>query len=167
MPYPLTSLSRLLLPPPQALTTAEYALAALDEVDKLQYIVSVKDIPTQEGRDAALALFRRRPEEAEEMLLQAGLLYRAIDMNMGLMKWERALDLAVQHKTHLDTVLFRRMKWLQSLGFTEDSDPKFLQYRSIAIEEDKIQAKVAQEVQKEAERPGARRYLDPEEGVRG
>lgn len=68
----------------RALTTAEQALAALEEVDKLQYIAAVKEIPTQEGRDAALALFRRRPEEAEQMLLQAGLVYRAIDVNISL-----------------------------------------------------------------------------------
>lgn len=148
----------------KALTSAEYALAALDEVDKLQFVVSIKDIPTQEGRDAALALFRRKPEEAEETLLQAGLIYRAIDMNMGLMKWDRALELAVQHKTHLDTVLYRRMRWLQSLGLQEDTDPSFLQYKNVVqLEESMVLAKVSQEVAKEAERPGARRYTDPAE----
>jgi len=86
------------------LNTAEVAFAAIDEVDKLQYVLHIKDIPTEEGRNAELALFRRRPDEAEAILLQAGLVYRAIKMNIKLFNWDRALELAVSYKTHVDTV---------------------------------------------------------------
>jgi len=47
------------------LNTAEIAYAAIQEVDKVQFINSIKSIPTEEGRSAELCLFRRRPEEAE------------------------------------------------------------------------------------------------------
>ena len=36
---------------------------------------------------------------------QAGMFYRAIKLNIKLFNWSRALELAVQHKTHVDTVL--------------------------------------------------------------
>jgi hypothetical protein len=49
-------------------------------VDKLEFVLHVKKIPSEEGRSAELALYRRCPDEAEAILLQAKppLLYRAI-----------------------------------------------------------------------------------------
>jgi hypothetical protein len=55
------------------LNTAELSFAAIDDMDKLQYIQHIKQIPSEEGRAAELALFRRRPEEAEAILLQVRL----------------------------------------------------------------------------------------------
>lgn len=52
------------------------------QVAKLQYVLTIKEIPTIEGRNAELALWRRRPEEAEAILIQAGLIYRCIDMHI-------------------------------------------------------------------------------------
>lgn len=77
-------------------------------------------------------------------------------------RWDRALDLAVQNKTHIDTVLYRRGKWLAAFGAAEESDPKFQQIgRTVQVDEATILAKVAQEAEKEAQRPGAKRYVDP------
>ena len=42
------------------------------QVDKLQFVLYIKDIPTVEGRNAELALWRRCPEEAEKILVQVG-----------------------------------------------------------------------------------------------
>ena len=42
------------------LNAAEVAYAAIDEVDKVQFILHIKEIPTSEGRNAEIALFRRR-----------------------------------------------------------------------------------------------------------
>ncbi len=52
------------------LSTAEVAFAAIDDVDKLHFVLKVKQIPTEEGRNAELALYRRRPDEAEAILIQ-------------------------------------------------------------------------------------------------
>ena len=41
-----------------------------------------------------LALFFKKPSEAESIYIQAKLYYRAIKMNIKLYKWDRALDLA-------------------------------------------------------------------------
>ena len=50
----------------QHLETAETALAAINEVDKLHYVLYIKDIPSPEGRAAELALYRRNPDEVRE-----------------------------------------------------------------------------------------------------
>ena len=73
------------------LDTAEIALAAVNEIDRLQYILYIKKIPSEEGRNAELALYQRNPEEAEGILLQAQppLVYRAIKMNIRLFRWSR------------------------------------------------------------------------------
>ena len=142
------------------LDTAETALAAIDEVDKLQYILYIKDIPTQEGREAELLLFRRRYKEAEAVLLQASLIYRAIMMNVRLFKWDRALELAVNHKTHVDTVVAYRKRYLEQFGL-EETSKRFLQYsKEIKVDWEAIKAKIAQEKQKEVERAGAKPYTE-------
>ena len=55
------------------MNAAEVSLAAIEEVDKLHFVMHVKDLPTLESRNAEMAVFRRRFEEAEQILLQAGL----------------------------------------------------------------------------------------------
>jgi intraflagellar transport protein 80 len=47
----------------EQLDTAEIALSSLNEVDKAQYIQYIKTIPSVEGRNAELFLYRRRPDE--------------------------------------------------------------------------------------------------------
>jgi intraflagellar transport protein 80 len=133
----------------QMLDTAEIAFAAIDEVDKLQYILYIKDIPSAEGVAAELALFRRRPEEAEQILLTAGLHYRAIKLNIKLFNWERALDLAVRNQVHVDTVLGYRQRYLTSFN-KEETSQSFLQHANVIVDWEAIKAKITEE--KEAER---------------
>jgi len=141
------------------LHTTEVAYAALDEIDKVQWVNYVKAIPTEEGRSAEVALFCRRRGDAENILLQAGLVYRAIKMNTRLFQWERALELAVSHKTHVDTVLLHRRRYLEIAGKQETLEA-FKKYAgAIEINEEEIRAKVQQEKEKEEQRPGARRYV--------
>merc|ERR1712072_1063962 len=128
----------------QELGTAEVAFAAIDEVDKLQYILYIKDIPSPEGRAAELALFRRRPEEAEQILLQAGLYYRAIKVNIRLFNWERALELANRYSVHVDTVCAYRQKYLQAFGKQETS-PQFLELSNVEINWEAIKARINEE----------------------
>eukprot|EP01135_Chromosphaera_perkinsii_P002827 Nk52_evm17s228 gene=Nk52_evmTU17s228 len=142
----------------QELNTAEAAFAAINEAAKVQYIKYIKEIPTPEGRSAELALFRRQPLEAEHILLQAGLIYAAIKLNINQFNWDRALDLALKHKTHVDTVLAFRLSYLESFG-RKENDPRFLEYaQEITVDWEKINAKIEMEKQKERERPGAVAY---------
>jgi intraflagellar transport protein 80 len=90
------------------LNTVEIALAAIDEADKVQFINYIKELPSEPSRNAALALYCKRYVEAESILLNARLFYRAIKLNIKLYKWDRALEIAVENRTHVDTVIAYR-----------------------------------------------------------
>uniref|UniRef100_H0ZLQ6 Intraflagellar transport 80 n=1 Tax=Taeniopygia guttata TaxID=59729 RepID=H0ZLQ6_TAEGU len=109
------------------MSTAEIAYAAIGEIDKVQYIHSIKELPSKESRLAHMLLFSGSTQEAETLLLQAGLFYQAIQININLYNWERALDLAVKHRTHVDTVLAYRQKFLEDFG-KKETNQRFLQY---------------------------------------
>lgn len=140
------------------LNTAEIGYAALTQTDKVRYIHWLKEIPSAEGRQAELNVFQRQLPEAERILLQAGLIYRAIEMHMRLYNWERALEIAVERRTHVDTVVGRRQQYLEAVGRKESLD-KFKQAQgSVKVEWDVINEKVKQELAKEQQRPGAKPY---------
>jgi len=132
------------------LDTAEVALASLNEADKLEFIIYLKKLPSEETRNAELALYRRCPDEAEAILLQARppLLYRAIDLNIRLFRWGRALELAVKNKKHVDTVLGYRQKYLKQAKKTE-TEKRFLQYAEMEIDWEAIHAKIDIEIEDE------------------
>ena len=140
------------------LDTADIALAARKEVAKLHYILYIKDIPLEEGQNAEIALYQRRPDEAERILLQANppLVYRAIKMNIRLFRWKRALQIAEQHKKHIDTVLYYRQKFLTSHNRSEE-EPRFKElFAEVEINEDAIAEKKAKEHEEEERLADAR-----------
>ena len=82
-------------------------------------------------------------------MLQAGLTFRAILLNIHLHQWEKALDLAIKHKTHVDTVLAYRVKHLNRCE-KEENLKKYVQYmKEVDIDWEKIAAKVEAEFDKE------------------
>lgn len=134
------------------LATAEVAYVAIGEVARVQYINFIKEQPSKESSVAHLLLFSGHVQEAEASLLQAGLVYQAIQVNIDLFNWDRALELAVKHKTHVDTVLAYRQKYLQRFG-RKESNKRFLQYADgVEVDWEKIQAKLEMELSKERER---------------
>lgn len=101
-----------------------------------------------------MLLFSGHVQEAEATLLQANLNYHAIQIHINLYNWDRcepsltlstprvcvcvcvccscmslhrALELAVKYKTHVDTVLAHRQKFLQDFG-KQETNKRFLQY---------------------------------------
>lgn len=60
-----------------------------EQIDKVQYINSIKDLPSKESRMAHMLLFSGNSQEAETLLLQSGLLYQAIQVNINLYNWDR------------------------------------------------------------------------------
>ncbi|XP_004834588.1 intraflagellar transport protein 80 homolog isoform X1 [Heterocephalus glaber] len=132
--------------------TAEIAYAAIGEIDKVQYINSIKDLPSKESKMAHILLFSGNIQEAEIILLQAGLVYQAIQININLYNWERALELAVKYKTHVDTVLAYRQKFLETFG-KQETNERYLQYaEGLQIDWEKIKVKIQMEITKERER---------------
>ncbi|XP_074449046.1 intraflagellar transport protein 80 homolog isoform X4 [Larus michahellis] len=137
------------------MATAEIAYASIGEIDKVQYINSIKDLPSKESRMAHILLFSGNTQEAETLLLQAGLIYQAIQVNINLYNWDRALELAVKHKTHVDTVLAYRQKFLEDFG-KKETNKRFLQYaEGLEVDWNKIKAKIEMEIAKERERAAA------------
>uniref|UniRef100_G3P721 Intraflagellar transport 80 homolog (Chlamydomonas) n=1 Tax=Gasterosteus aculeatus aculeatus TaxID=481459 RepID=G3P721_GASAC len=134
------------------LTTAEMAYAAIGELPRVQYINFIKEQPSKESSLAHMLMFSGQIQEAEATLLQAGLIYQAIRISIDLFNWERALELAVKHKTHVDTVLAYRGKFLQKFG-RKETNKRFLQYaEGVEVDWEKIQAKMDMELAKERER---------------
>lgn len=62
---------------------------SLLQVDKVQFLSRIKELSSQEQRNAELALFCHQPAQAEAVYLSAGLVYRAIDLHLSLFNWER------------------------------------------------------------------------------
>ncbi|XP_068810419.1 intraflagellar transport protein 80 homolog isoform X3 [Struthio camelus] len=137
------------------MATAEIAYASIGEIDKVQFINFIKDLPSKESRMAHILLFSGNTQEAETLLLQTGLIYQAIQVNINLYNWDRALDLAVKHKTHVDTVLAYRQKFLEDFS-KKETNKRFLQYaEGLEVDWNKIKAKIEMEIAKERERAAA------------
>ena len=133
------------------LDTAEVAYAALNEADKVHYIQYIKEMPSKDARNAEMAVLTGHYQDAENILLQAGLTFRAILLNIYLHQWEKALDLAIKHKTHVDTVLAYRVKHLNRFD-KEETIKKYNEYmKEVDIDWEKISAKMEAEFQKESE----------------
>jgi len=71
-------------------------------------------------------------------------------MNIKLFRWERALDIALQNKSHVDTVIAYRSRFLQQYQKEEDIE-KFKQYsKEIAFDWDTVKKKIRSDKDKEA-----------------
>lgn len=135
------------------LNTVEIALAAIEEVDKVQFITHINKLPDEVLKSAELALFCKRPDEALSTLLTNGRIYRAIKMTIRLHRWTEALELAVKHKTHVDTVLAYRQRHLQQMKVAE-TNKQFIEYaQEVQVDWDTVRAKIA--LEKENERRAA------------
>eukprot|EP01029_Cantina_marsupialis_P021312 TRINITY_DN5085_c0_g1_i1.p1 TRINITY_DN5085_c0_g1~~TRINITY_DN5085_c0_g1_i1.p1 ORF type:complete len:753 (+),score=192.31 TRINITY_DN5085_c0_g1_i1:121-2379(+) len=133
------------------LEPAEEALAMVGDIAKCYKISEIRQLPSQEARNAALAVYKRRPMEAERILLQANppRIYRALRIHMDAHRWSRALDIAIKYKTHVDTVLAFRQQWLAPSG-SEETDERFKQYsEQVTVDWDTINAKIQSEEENE------------------
>ncbi|EHB13439.1 Intraflagellar transport protein 80-like protein [Heterocephalus glaber] len=64
----------------------------------------------------------------------------------------KALELAVKYKTHVDTVLAYRQKFLETFG-KQETNERYLQYaEGLQIDWEKIKVKIQMEITKERER---------------
>lgn len=102
----------------------------------------MKELPSEPSRNAAIALYCKKVQEAEQILLSAKLFYRAIKLNIKMYKWDRALEIAVNNKTHVDTVIAYRKRFLEQYGKEETND-RFKQYsRDIEVDWDTVKTKI-------------------------
>jgi len=137
---------------------AETAVAAIDEVDKVNFIEKILKLKEQKCNDSLISayvlLLSNRIDDAEKILLQGNLIYRAIKININLFRWDRALNLAITYKTHVDTVLAYRQKYLESVGLQEVNS-KFIELgRDTNIDWAKIKEKIAEDKKLEVPESG-------------
>lgn len=78
------------------LETASVAYAALDEVDKVEYIEYIKQSPSKDIRNAETALLCGNILDAESILIQANLIFRAVMLNLNQYNWERYITLDIK-----------------------------------------------------------------------
>ena len=124
-------------------------LCVLQEADKVYYIQYIKDLPLKEARAAEMSVMTGHYQDAENYLLQAGLVYRAIQLNIYLHQWEKALELAIKHKTHVDTVLAFRLKYLERCD-KDETNAKYIQYnKEVEVDWDKVNQKIEEEFKNE------------------
>ena len=96
-----------------------------------------------------MAVLTGNYQDAENILLQGGLIFRAILLNVYLHQWDKALDLAVKHKTHVDTVLAYRLKHINRFD-KEEHLKKYIEYmKEVEIDWEKIASKIEAEFLKE------------------
>ena len=72
-------------------------------------------------------------------------------MNIKLYKWQRALTIAVENRTHVDSVIAYRKRYLESLK-REENDPMFIQYgQDLPIDWESIKGKIRADKDREEE----------------
>ncbi|XP_012280148.1 intraflagellar transport protein 80 homolog [Orussus abietinus] len=101
------------------LNAAEEAYAAIDRFDKVDYIQYIKRLPNKVEKLAEMALLAGDLLAAEGILLQNGLVSEAINTNIKMYNWNRALELAIRHKKLLEEVLAARKEYLRVLDKKE------------------------------------------------
>lgn len=83
--------------------------------------------------------------------MSAKLFYRAIKLNIKMYKWDRALEIAVNNKTHVDTVIAYRKRFLEQYG-KEETNERFKQYaRDIEVDWDTVKQKINADKKREAD----------------
>ena len=93
-------------------------------------------------------------QDAEAILLQSNLIFRAIVLNLYQYNWDRALELAVKYQVHLEIVMGLRKKYLEEYE-KKETNKAFLKMRNeVDVDVDMILAAIEKEYIKEREGRG-------------
>jgi intraflagellar transport protein 80 len=80
-------------------------------------------------RNAETALMCGNFQDAEAILLQSNLIFRAIMLNLCQYNWDRALELAIKYQVHLDIVMGLRKRYLEEYE-KQEKNKLFLKYKN-------------------------------------
>lgn len=123
---------------PQNLPIAEEAYAALEMVDKVTHLQMIRALQSEDERSAEIWLLRRRPKDAEDILLRAQLYRRAVLMNISIYRWENALAIAQKFaKDDVDIVLYLRQRYLEERGQSETLSA-FVDLVDVSVDEARV-----------------------------
>jgi intraflagellar transport protein 80 len=124
------------------LDAAQEAYAALSLIDRVMFLGKVKLMKSPAARNAMVAVLQGRVDEAEEISLQGGCIFRAIKMNISLGRWNRALAIAKRSNKFVEIVAAYRTKFVNEMGI-EESDQEFVKLGQIDLS--KVAAIIKQE----------------------
>lgn len=123
---------------------SEVAYSAIHAIDKVEYFSKLRGYTNIELQNANMLAFFQKPQQAEIALLQSNLVFNAIEENLRIFNWDRALSLAIKYKTHIDTCIAYRAKFMSLLSI-EENRKKFKQFSDIEINWEKISIKLVGE----------------------
>lgn len=124
--------------------SAQEAYAALSLIDRVMFLGKVKKMKSPAARNAMIAILQGRINEAEDILIQGGCIFRAIKMNISVGRWDKALAIAQRTNKFVEVVCAYRTKFLKDMEM-EETDPKFVKLGPIDM------ASVKSIIQKEKE----------------
>ena len=101
-------------------------------MDKVEYIEYIKQSPSKDIRNAETALLCGNIQDAESILLQSNLVFRAIMLNLYQYNWDRALELAVKYQQYVEIVIGFRQRYLEEYE-KKETNKMFLKYRKEVI----------------------------------
>ncbi|CAH8502920.1 unnamed protein product [Heterobilharzia americana] len=133
----------------KSLDIAEIAFAQIEEVDKVEYIRYIKSLPTPEMKNAEMLLLSGEYQEAEGVLLQHHLYFRAIMLNLHAFKWNRALELAIKYDLAMDIVFSMRHDYLQQLNRSEELNLFTTQTKQVILDTMKLKERIEEEYSRE------------------
>ncbi|XP_034936884.1 intraflagellar transport protein 80 homolog isoform X2 [Chelonus insularis] len=107
------------------LNAAEEAYAAIARYDKVDYIQYIQKIDNKIIKLAEMSLLSGDLLTAEGILLQHGFIDEAIQMNLQMYNWNRALELVLRHKKPTEKILEARKKYLLLLN-KEETNASYL-----------------------------------------
>eukprot|EP00918_Siedleckia_nematoides_P082530 GHVU01180841.1.p1 GENE.GHVU01180841.1~~GHVU01180841.1.p1 ORF type:complete len:267 (-),score=45.80 GHVU01180841.1:238-1038(-) len=108
------------------MAAADLAFAALKDTCTLQQIERIERIDDPTRREGEMLCLRGDVDAAVKLLLERGLVYRAIKVLIRAHNWPQALAIAQQHSQHVDTVCGYRSKFLSEAGGLKESLAAFI-----------------------------------------
>lgn len=112
---------------------AQEAYAALTMIDRVLFLEKVKKFKSPAAKNAMIAVLQGRANEAEEILIQGGCIFRAIKMNINLNRWDRALAIAKRTNKFVEVVAAYRTKFLKDMNMKE-TDAQFQKLGEVDIQ---------------------------------
>jgi intraflagellar transport protein 80 len=112
------------------LDLAEICYAEIGHFDKVFFVQDIKEnTPDEAVKKAQMALLSGGINESENILLQAGKISQAVQLNINCHRWERALELALKYKVEMENVLAARRYYLEAIHHKETLS-KFLEIQA-------------------------------------
>ncbi|KAK8841415.1 Intraflagellar transport protein 80 [Tritrichomonas musculus] len=125
---------------------AQEAYAALSLVDRVMFLGKVKKMKSPASRNAMIAVLQGRVNEAEDILIQGGCIFRAVKMNISLGRWDKALAIAKRTNKFVEVVAAYRTEFLKELDM-EETDQNFAKIGPVSMES--VKSIIQQEKQQE------------------